>query len=273
MDRAKDADVGTEWVNFCDFGGFLSGKSLFVLGGGIMIAVFVNMGTVLLGSTIGLLFRKKIKEEYIGAVVTAIALITLVIGISSAVASTDMICMIVCMALGTIFGTWLQIDRRIEGAGEFVKQKLLRGAGGGRFTEGFVSACILFCVGSMTIMGSFEAGINQNHDIIFAKSALDFVSSMMYAAAMGIGVSFSVFFILLFQGGLTLLAGALAPFLGGTVVTEMSAVGGVILLGLGINLLELGPKKIKIANMLPAIFLPIAYLPFSDWIGAILQKI
>ena len=137
---------------------------------------------------------------------------------------------------------------------------------GVRFTEGFVSACILFCVGSMTIMGSLEAGINQNYDIIFAKSALDFVSSMMFGAAMGIGVPVSVFFILVFQGGLTLLANFAAPILSAEVIAEMSAAGGTILIGMGVNMLELSPKKIRIANMLPAIFLPIAFLPLYELI-------
>ncbi|MBR6506075.1 MAG: DUF554 domain-containing protein, partial [Clostridia bacterium] len=139
-----------------------------------------------------------------------------------------------------------------------------------RFTEGFVTACIVFCVGSMTIMGSFEAGINGNNSIIYAKSALDFVSSMMFAAAMGMGVPFAALFVLVFQGALTLLAGVLAPFLSAAVVTEMSAVGGVILFGMGVNMLELSPRRIKVANMLPAIFLPIAYVPLSNWIATLL---
>ncbi len=235
-----------------------------------MFAVFVNMLTVLLGSTLGLIFRNKIKQEYSHAAVKAIALITLVIGMSSAIESGDMICVIICLVLGTVLGTFLRLDSRIEKAGDFIKARLLRGKGGGRFGEGFVSACILFCVGSMTVMGSLEAGIHGNYDIIFAKSALDFVSSMVYAAAMGVGVCFSVIFILVFQGGLTILAESLAPFLEGAIVTEMSAVGGVILLGLGVNLLGLSKDKIKVADMLPAIFLPILYIPLSDWIGSLL---
>ena len=137
-------------------------------------------------------------------------------------------------------------------------------------TEGFITACIVFCVGSMTIMGSFEAGISGDCSIIFAKSALDFVSSLMFAAAMGLGVPFSALFILVFQGGLTLLAGVLSPYLSPEVVTEMSAVGGVILIGMGINMLELSPKRIKVANMLPAIFLPIAYIPLAELISKII---
>lgn len=237
-----------------------------------MIAVLVNVATVILGSTIGLIFRNKIKEKITKAVITALALVTFLIGMSSALDTADVLCVIICMALGTVIGEAIRIDDGIEGAGEFVKSKLFKGkTKEKRFTEGFVTACIVFCVGSMTIMGSFEAGINGNNNIIYAKSVLDFVSSMMFAAAMGLGVTFSALFVLVFQGALTLLAGVLAPFLSAAVVTEMSAVGGVILLGMGINLLELAPQRIKVANMLPAIFLPIAYVPLSAWITSLIS--
>lgn len=225
------------------------------------------MATVILGSVLGILFRSRIKERYASAVISALALVTIVIGIRGAIATADILCMIVCLALGTAIGELLRISDRIGSAGDFVKSKVLRGADGGRFTEGFVSACILFCVGSMTIMGSFEAGINHNNDIILAKSAMDFLSSMVFGAAMGIGVAFSAAFILVFQGGLTLLAGVLSPYLSAAVVTEMSAAGGAILIGMGLDMLELSDKRINAANMLPAIFLPIAYIPFSQWIA------
>ena len=230
-----------------------------------MLAVFVNMGTVLCGSIIGILCRSRIKQEQISIILSALALITIVIGVSSAVGTSDVICLILCLVIGTVIGIALKIEARIDGAGDGIRRKLFsRRALGGRFTEGFVSASILFCVGSMTIMGSFEAGIHHNYDIIFAKSALDFVSSLMFGAALGIGVTFSIFFILVFQGALTLLAHVIAPYLGPGVVSEMSAVGGTILIGLGINMLELSPRKICVANMLPGVFLPIAYVPLCQ---------
>ncbi len=236
-----------------------------------MLAVFVNMITVLCGSIIGIVCRNRIKQEYINNIISALALVTMVIGISNAIKTEDILCLIICLAIGTALGTVLKIDSRIEGTGDYIKKKLLKDRTiGGQFTEGFVSAAILFCVGSMTIMGSFEAGINRNYDIIFAKSALDFVSSMMFGAAMGIGVPFSIFFILFFQGGLTLLAGVISPFLSVQAITEMSAVGGTILIGMGFNMLELSSKKIKIANMLPGIFLPIAYIPLYGFIRSLI---
>ena len=226
-----------------------------------MLAVFVNMATVLIGSCLGLFFRKRIKPELTTTIIDALGLATIVIGIVSAIKTSNMLCLIVCMALGTLLGSLLQLDARINRLGSFLSDKLSRNNERyGRFTEGFVAACTLFCIGPMTIVGSLQAGIENNYSIIFAKSALDLVSSTFFAAGMGIGVPFAACFILVFQGGLTLFANYVAPFLSENVVTEFSAVGGVVLIGLGLNILNLSDKKIKVADMTPAIFLPVLYL-------------
>lgn len=232
-----------------------------------MLATFVNMGTVFLGGVLGLLLRNRIQEKLIRALMLVLGLCTAVIGIQSALQTADILAVIVCMVLGTLLGECLRLDDRIEGAGDLLKTRVLKGRGGGRFTEGFVSASILFCIGSMTIMGSLEAGLHHNYSVIFAKSAMDLVSSMAFSAVMGVGVLFSTIFILVFQGGITLLAGAAAPYLSVAVTAEMTAVGGTILLGLAINLLGLGRERIRVANMLPAIFLPVAYVPLAAWIS------
>ncbi|MBR4231883.1 MAG: DUF554 domain-containing protein [Oscillospiraceae bacterium] len=230
-----------------------------------MPATFINMATVLVGSLIGIFFRNRIKEKYIQTIFAAIALCTAAIGVMSAIKTNNIIIVIVCLVIGTVIGEALRIDDRIENAGTWLNGKLFRGReGSSRFAEGFVSASILFCVGSMTIMGSLEAGIRGDYSIILAKSVLDFISSMAFGAAMGIGVTFSVFFILIYQGGITLLAGLAAPYLSEMVVTEMSAVGGVMLMGMAVNMLELSDKRIRLANMLPAIFLPIIYFPLAE---------
>ena len=235
-----------------------------------MIAVFVNMATVLVGSLLGILLRNRLKPSLQEAIMKALGLCTLLIAISTAITTQALLCVILCMVIGTAIGEWLHIDDGIEHAGDFIRDKVLKGkAGESRFTEGFVSACILFCIGSMTIVGSLEAGINHNYSIIYAKSTMDFVSSMAFGAAMGFGVTCSALFVLVFQGALTLLSGLLAPVLSTAVVTEMSAVGGVILIGMAINILGLGKERIKVSNMLPAIFLPIAYFPIASWLGGL----
>lgn len=232
-----------------------------------MPAVFVNVATVVAGSLIGILGRNRLREKYQAALMTALALCTAVIGISSAIATENILCVILCMVFGTALGELLHIHDGIERAGDFVRKGFLHRLNGeSRFTEGFVSASILFCVGSMTIVGSLEAGVHGDYSIILAKSAMDFVSSMAFGAAMGIGVTFSALFVLVFQGGLTLLAGAVGPALGTAVVTEMSAVGGTILIGMAVNLLELRKEPVRVANMLPAVFLPAAYIPVYHWL-------
>ena len=150
-----------------------------------MPAVLVNTATVLVGSLIGILFRNRLKESLRNAVMKALGLCTLLIGISSAIATQNLLCVILCMVVGTVIGELLKIDDGIEHAGDAIKAKLMKGNGssGNRsmesFTDGFVSASILFCIGSMTIMGSLEAGIRHDYSIIYAKSMMDFVSSMV----------------------------------------------------------------------------------------------
>ena len=231
-----------------------------------MPAVFVNVGTVLVGSLLGILLRSRLKQKLLDALITALALCTALIGIQSALGTADVLCVIVCMALGTLMGELINIDKGITVGGDALKKRVLRGKGESRFTEGFVSACILFCVGSMTIMGSLEAGLHGDYRIILAKSALDLVSSMAFGAAMGIGVTFSALFVLVFQGALTLAASLVGPYLGSEVVAEMSAVGGVILMGMAVNMLGLRKEPIRIANMLPGIFLPLLYLPAAAFL-------
>ena len=229
-----------------------------------MIGVLVNTVAVLAGSIIGILFRNRLKESLRNSVMKALGLCTLLIGIMSAVETKELLCIIICMVLGTLLGEVLHIDDRIENAADSIKGKLLKGRSGGSgmesFTDGFVSASILFCIGSMTIVGSLEAGIRHNYSILFAKSTMDFISSMAFGAAMGYGVTCSAAFVLVFQGALVLLSTWIGSALSDAVVTEMSAVGGVILLGMALNLLGCTRERIKVANMLPAIFLPILYL-------------
>lgn len=230
-----------------------------------MPAVLVNTATVLAGSLIGILFRNRLKESLRNAVMKALGLCTLLIGISSAIATQELLCVILCMVAGTVIGELLKIDDGIEHAGDAIKAKLMKGSSSGNrsmenFTDGFVSASILFCIGSMTIMGSLDAGIRHDYSIIYAKSMMDFVSSMAFGAAMGFGVTCSAAFVFVFQGALTMLAGVLGSALSEAAVTEMSAVGGVILMGMALNLLECSRERIKVANMLPAIFLPILWV-------------
>ena len=236
-----------------------------------MAAVIVNTAAVLIGSLLGIFFRNHLQERLQQALISALALCTFVIGMQSALGMVDILCVIVCMAVGTAIGEWLRIERRIDSLGDLLRRRIVRSErNSGRFTEGFITASLLFCIGSMTITGCLEAGVHGNNSILYAKSALDFVSSMALSAAMGFGVMVSAFFVLLFQGALTLLARWIGPALSTVVVTEMSAVGGTILIGMAITMLGLGKERLRISNMLPAAFLPILYIPLENWLRSII---
>ena len=143
----------------------------------------------------------------------------------------------------------------------------MKGRDGGRFNEGFMGATLIFCVGSMAVMGSIEAGINHNYSIILSKSVIDCVTAVTLAAALGVGVVFSGFTVLIYQGLITLLAMWVGPVLPEATVTEMSAVGGLLIIALAVNMLGLaGDRKLRVGNMLPAVFLPIGYIPLENWI-------
>lgn len=235
-----------------------------------MIAVFINVALVLVGSILGLLLKNRFSQQLGDAVVKCLGLCTFGIGASSLLGTQNTLCVIVCMALGTLLGEWIDIEKRLDGAGEALKRKLIKD-GSGSFVEGFVTATILYCVGAMAINGSIDAGLSQNYGILVSKSVLDGISSITFAAAMGVGVAFSTIPVLIYEGALVLLAGAVGPYLGEAVITEMSAVGGAIIVGISINMLGLGKEKIRVGNMLPAIFLPIAYMPLAAWIQGLMS--
>lgn len=227
-----------------------------------MIAAVVNAIVVVLGGLLGLLFGGKLKEVHTETIVNALGICTIVIGVTSAIVTSNILIVIICLVIGTIIGELLKIEHRLDGLGDWLKSRVSKN-GGGRFTEGFVTASLLFCVGSMAIMGSFDAGLRGDYNTIFAKSALDCVMAVTFAATMGVGVLFSGATVLVYQGALTLLAGVVEPFLSAAVVTEMSAVGGVLLIGTGMNIIGLTQKRIRVGNMLPAIFLPVIWFAIA----------
>lgn len=234
-----------------------------------MIATIVNCAAILLGTFLGILFRKHIKESFTLIITQGLGLCTLAIGISAAIGSQNMLCVIICTVLGSIIGELLQIEERLDILGEKLKNSLPKGGSHGKFSQAFVSCSLLFCIGAMAVTGSIEAGINGNYDILFSKSVIDGVYALTFAAVMGIGVAFSIFPLFLYQGGLTLLATMVASYLSPEAITEMSAVGGLLIAGIAYNILNFGKSKVKVGNMLPAIFLPLAYLPLSEGISGL----
>lgn len=234
-----------------------------------MIATIINVALVLLGSMVGLVFKNFISQRFTAILTSALALCVAGIGISSMISTQDTLCVIVCMVIGSLIGEGVDIEGRLESAGDLIRTKLIKGAGNSRFTEGFVTASLLYCVGAMAITGSIEAGLNHNYSIIISKGVIDGVTSISFAAAMGVGVAFSVVPLFIYQGTITLLAAWVGPYLPAAVITEMTAVGGTLILAIAVNMLGLGKEKLKVGNMLPAIFLPILYVPLSQWLSGL----
>ncbi len=225
-----------------------------------MIGVLVNTVAVLCGSFIGLMFSRLIPEDLSDFIMKGIGLCTMYIGISGMLSGSNPLVTIISIVVGAILGSGIRIEDGINGIAGKLQTRFSRPGDKKSIAEGFVSACLLFCIGSMTIVGSLQAGLVGDNTMLFTKSLLDFISSIMFSASMGIGVLFSAAFVLVFQGAIVLAAQAIAPFLSDAVVAEMTCVGSILILGIGINLTGIG--KLKLMNYLPAIFVPIFILRF-----------
>ncbi len=218
-----------------------------------MLGVLVNTLTVLLGSSIGLIFRKGIPDKVTTAAMTGIGLCTMYIGIDGLMEGQNVLVLIASTIIGVIIGTLLDIDGKINNLGKFVEKRFSKKDGKTPVAQGFVTASLLFCIGSMTIVGSLESGLTGDNSMIYTKSLLDLISSSMLAATLGYGVMLAGIFVLVFQGALVLLAGLLQPLLTEPAIAEMICSGSLIILALGLNIT--GITKIKVADFLPAIFI------------------
>jgi len=214
-----------------------------------MQGTLVNAVSVVIGSLIGIFLRGRFPERIKSIVFQGIGLATLFIGFQMALKTGNLIVLFFSMLIGAVIGEFLNIEGRIEGFGNLVKSKF--SSGEDKFVEGFITAFLIFCMGSMTIVGSIEDGLNGNPNILYAKSMLDGFASISLASVLGVGVLFSAIPLLLYQGGITMLASLSKAFFTEAVVNELSAAGGIILIGLGINLLEI--RRIRVANLLPSL--------------------
>ena len=223
-----------------------------------MFGVLVNVATVVVGSLVGLLFKKGIPEKVSNAAMIGLGVCTLYIGISGSLCGENVLILIASVVLGAIFGTLLDIDGAINSLAERVENQFKKGGKKSSIAEGLVSSTLLFCVGSMTVTGSIQAGMTGDNSILITKATLDLVSSMMLAASLGVGVLLSAGSVFVIQGGLVLLAGVVAPFMNTGAINEMTCAGSLLIVMIGTNLM--GITKIKVADYLPAILIaPILY--------------
>ncbi len=229
-----------------------------------MLGTIVNALAIIAGSLAGLFFHKGIAENYKQIVLQGVGLSVVLIGWKSALAADNLLVVILSIVVGAIMGEWLAIESKLEWLGQFLENKVTsRSSDTSSFARGFVTASLVFCVGSMAIVGSLESGLTGNHQTLFAKAVLDGVISVIFASAMGLGVLFSSVAVLLYQGLITLAAVFLKQYLVATTIQQMTAVGGLLIVAIGINML--GILKIRVGNMLPAIFLPLLYYAVLRW--------
>lgn len=216
-----------------------------------MFGTLVNFVAVIVGSILGLIIHRNLSKRYVSLIFQIMGLITLVLGFKMALEGKQLLVIIFSLILGGLFGELIKLDEFINSLGDQVKK--LTKSKNDSFSEGLITAFLLFCVGSMTILGAIQEGMGGDPELLLIKSLMDGISSIALTVAFGIGVLFSAIPLLIFQGGLTLLASWVGEFIDPVVINEVTAAGGVILIGLGINLLEI--KKIKIVNLLPAMLI------------------
>ena len=220
-----------------------------------MTGTLVNVATVIAGSLLGIFFRHRLPRRVVTVVFQGIGLFTIGLGVSMFLESQWIIVVVLSLLFGGITGGALRLEERIEHLSETIKKKFR--FKDERFTEGLITAFLLFCMGSLTILGAIEEGIGNGPELLITKSVLDGFSSTALAAAMGIGVLFSVIPLLIYQGGITLLSMWLGNFFAQSVVNELTATGGILLIGLGFNILNLA--KIKVTDLLPALLFVVLF--------------
>ncbi|HWS29445.1 MAG TPA: DUF554 domain-containing protein [Clostridia bacterium] len=219
-----------------------------------MLGTIVNATAIVAGSLIGLLIKKGFSKKIADAVMTGLGLCLLYIGISGTLEGQHVLVVILAIVTGGITGTFLDLDARFKNFGEKIELKLENGSG---FSEGFVTASLLYCVGAMAILGALSSGLKNDHSILYTKSMLDFISAIVLSATLGAGVAFSAIPVFLYQGLITVLAQFLAPALNEAAVADMTCTGSLLLIALGLNML--GVTKIKVMNYVLGIFLAIGF--------------
>jgi len=223
-----------------------------------MIGTLTNVAAIIVGSTIGTLIRSRLPQKYIDTAFQCAGLITIVIGISMALKSDNIVLIVISLIVGAIIGVALNLDGNTEKAANYLLKKFAKKTPNSQATntsrlavEGFITASVLFCTGSMAILGAFEDGMGQTPNLLYTKSVLDGFASLAFASSFGIFVAFSAIPVLIYQGALTLLTVYVMQFMSDAMIADLTAVGGILLLALGINIMRI--KEIKVINLLPAL--------------------
>jgi uncharacterized membrane protein YqgA involved in biofilm formation len=232
-----------------------------------MTGTLLNIAAVLLGGTLGLLFGSRIPDQLKSTVISGMGLFTAAMGVQMFLNTENPLIVLGALLIGTLLGEWWRIEDGLQHLGKFLEQRFSREgeAGSNKFVRGFLTASLLFCIGPMAILGSIQDGLKGDYNLLAVKSVLDGFASLAFASTLGVGVMFSTIIILVYQGGISLMAAQLDAIITPSMMNELTATGGVILLGLAISsLLEI--KKIRVGNMLPGL----AIAPLIVWILSLL---
>ncbi len=224
----------------------------------MLVGTLVNTCAVIAGALIGLLLGNILPERLRDTIMKGLGLCTIFIGITGMLESSNSLITIISVAIGAIIGELCDLDGHLNRfSGRLEKKFHANRQGGPSLGEGFTTATLVFCVGAMTVVGALNDGLMGNHEMLFTKSTLDFVSSIVFASSLGIGVMLSAAAVFIIEGGIACLASLISPVLqqNPTTIPEMTVVGSVLIMGLGMNMI--GITKLKILNYVPAIFLPI----------------
>ena len=221
-----------------------------------MEGTIINATAIIFCALIGFLFKKALPDRLFETISQGMGLGVLIIGISMALESQMIIIMLISLLLGGIVGELIDVEKQLTTVGDFLAKKL--GNTKGNISQAFVSASLLFCTGSMAIMGALENGLTGNYSLLLTKSLLDGIFSLILTSTLGIGVIFSAIPVFFYQGSIALLAGSVKAFLSPEMIVEMNAVGGVLIAAIGINMLKI--KSLKVGNLLPAIIFPVIIL-------------
>jgi len=230
----------------------------------------LNAGAIIAGSIAGVMIHSRLPQKMANTIFQGMGLITIVIGISMALISNNLVIIVLSIVLGIVIGEWTDIDKYTRRLSDFFIEKgrtrfgktngeenvienKMSNVSSDRFTQGFVTASMLFCVGSMAILGSIEDGMGKEPNLLITKSVMDGISSIAFAATFGIAVLFSAFPVLIYQGLLTIFAAFIMQFMNDTMIADLTAVGGVLLIGLGISIMKI--KEVNVINMLPALII------------------
>jgi uncharacterized protein len=215
----------------------------------MLLGTAVNVAAIVLGSIVGLLLRQRLPRRITTILTQGLGLVTALIGIKMMLVTENVLIVLLSVIAGGVVGELIQIERRLDAFGVRIEKRLSRQRG--TFAKAFVTSSLLYCVGPLAILGALQDGLRGDYTVLLTKSGLDGIASVAFASTLGIGVLFSALPVLAYQGSLTIGASLLAPYLTTSVVNEMTATGGLLILGIGLNMLKV--TKIKVGNMLPAI--------------------